>query len=235
MRAFCDRRDGKRTEGYARLYGERWSLRSEWNLWARFCALSLERNSEGARTVWLAFPPVALWLTLHWGFRRAEPRELSLRVFDWAIWWRTWSDPNGWDSRRPRWREGCWHPIDMLLGPVKYTTEDLETRQIAIPMPEGEYPATAVRQRCTWKRPRWFARTREFVNVDIRTRGGIPHQGKGENSWDCGTDGLCGYSTEGGSFESAIIDGVARALRSRAKYDGSARAKYPAPAGEGAR
>lgn len=216
-------------QGRAWLNLARLAFRWEWNLWSHFCGVEIERDYEGSWQLMLALPPVAIWLTIGWGFRGAEEREISLRIHDWAIWWRFWCDPNGWTAETPRWRDGCWHPLDTFLGRVKYTKQDIETRQIAIPMPEGEYPATAVLQRCTWKRPRWFARTRHFVKVDIGARGGIPHEGKGENAHDCGIDGLCGYSTEGGSFESAIIDGVTRALRYRAKYDGSARAKYPAP------
>jgi hypothetical protein len=230
--------DDKRTEGRAVMAGERWSLRAAWNLWSHFCGVEVERDDEGGWTLMLAFPPVAIWLTFSLGFHGSDEREVSLRVHDWALWWRFWTDPNSWSRETPRWRDGSWHPLDTFLGRVRYESVDLSTHAVVIPMPEGVYPATASVQRCTWKRPRWFARVREYVKVDIDRRGGIPHEGKGENAWDCGTDGLCGYSTEGSDLAAAVADGVRRMLRYRRKYDGNMWAKYEAPraspSGEGA-
>lgn len=42
--------------------------------------------------------------------------------------------------------------------------------------------------------------------------------GKGENSWDCGEDGLYGCGSEGSSLEDAITKTVSIVLRNRRKY-----------------
>jgi hypothetical protein len=235
MRFWASKIDKSWREGRAHLHAARRWLRVEWNLWSRFCGVEIDRRDmEGAWTVMLAFPPIAVWISFGGSFRGgAEARELSLRIHDGAIWWRLWCDPNGWDSGRPRWRDGAWHPIDSLLGRAKYTSVNLATHAVVIPMPEGVYPATATFERCTWKRPRWFARVRDFTKIDIDREGGIPHEGKGENSWDCGTDGLCGYSTEGHNLARAVADGVERMLRYRRKYDGTMFPTYPSPSAPG--
>jgi hypothetical protein len=229
MRFRWSRRE-RQAEGYAVLSGRWWSLRAEWDLWSRFCAAEIEGTYEGAWKLMLAFPPIAVWLTFSLPLRIAPEREISVSIHDWALWWNFWCDPNCWDSRIPRWRQGAWHPIDTLLGRAEYSKVEVGTHAVLIPMPEGCYPATATFERCTWKRPRWFARVRDFTKVDIGARGGIPHEGKGENSWDCGIDGLCGYSTAGHDLDAAIADGVARSLRYRQRRDGSRWAKYPTPA-----
>lgn len=222
--------DGKWWEGRAVLSeGRRGRLRAEWNLWAHFCGVALRRNESGSWTLFLAFPPVALWLTLSVGWRPGTQREVQVWIHSWALWWNFWIDPDVWDSRTPRWRQGWWHPIDTLLGSTEYSKVDLQRHAIAIPMPEGCYPATATFQRCTWKRPRWFERTRLFTEVSIEARGGIPHEGKGESAYDCGIDGLCGYSVEGHDIDAAIADGVRRSLAYRQRRDGNRFAKYPRP------
>jgi hypothetical protein len=55
---------------------------------------------------------------------------------------------------------------------------------------------------------------RDGVKLDIP--GGIPHNGKGENSWDCGDDGLWGCG--GDTVEEAIGHAVSSVLRSRRRY-----------------
>lgn len=155
-------------------------------------------------------------------------RELSLRVFDKGIWWHVWSDPNNWSSLTPRWRDGCWHPIDTILGRQKYTSEAIATQDVIIPMPEGGYAATVKLTLDSWKRPRapWMTK-RHRAQIDLKQP--IPHEGKGENPWDCGKDGLYGLSTPAASIPEAIANTVRSALESRRRYDGDAMAKYPAP------
>lgn len=181
-------------------------------------------------------------LTLHWGAEGIWPkwfrdrwerrygyneRELSLRFFDYGVWWHLWADPNNWSSKTPRWRDGSWHYLDTLLGKSVYSSESIAGADVLIPMPEGAYPATVKLTLDTWKRPRWLARTLRRASVDMKTP--IPHEGKGENSWDCGKDGLYGLSTCADTFEEAISKTTESALKSRRRYDGDVMAKYPAP------
>ena len=87
---------------------------------------------------------------------------------------------------------------------------------VVIPMPEGVYHGTAKIERRTWKRPLWFAFSRVSTTIDCPR--GIPFAGKGENSWDCGDDGLFGWGAEGPSIEKAIARGVESVLESRRRY-----------------
>jgi DNA (cytosine-5)-methyltransferase 1 len=109
-------------------------------------------------------------------------------------------DRGEWRAVDPWWIRGV--SIDLALVPCE------------VPMPEGKYPAVAKVERCTWKRPRWFGRTEIRAWLDIPK--GIPHAGKGENSWDCGDDGLFGIG--GASIDDAIENARRSVLRSRERY-----------------
>lgn len=97
--------------------------------------------------------------------------------------------------------------------------------EIMVPMPEGNYPASVTLERSTWGRKRWPWGRKVQYSTDLEIPGGIPHPGKGENSWDCGDDGL--YSiyapvrqgVQGlGDPQLAAIDAAQSVLMSRVKY-----------------
>ena len=209
-------------------WGERSVAHFEWNLWSRFCGVSIGRGEEEDLQCHLAFPPFSFWFGIALGWRSRTPKQVEVCIHDWAVWWRLWRDPmGGWDRSVPKWRDGNFDLPDFLFGRTKYSKVELEQKEVVIPMPEGPYQATAALERCTWKRPRWFAKTRDSVWMTIHGNG-IPHQGKGENFWDCGEDGLCGIG--GDSYEHAIARAVESVLESRKKYDGNLLAQYPNPA-----
>lgn len=137
--------------------------------------------------------------------------------FQRALWIYPWS--RRWEHRSsdPWWSRGkVIHFDDLLLGRTSFSTRTLARHQVLIPMAEGAYPATVRIEERTWKRPRWFAR--HVAGADIDIPGGIPFMGKGENSWDCGEDGLFGMSCPAASVEEAIGKVVATVLTSRRKY-----------------
>lgn len=70
----------------------------------------------------------------------------------------------------------------------------------------------------TWKRARWFTHKNVRASVDIPA--GIPHPGKGENSWDCGEDRTYGLTTKADTVEKAIAAVVESSLRDRRRYGG---------------
>jgi hypothetical protein len=123
-----------------------------------------------------------------------------------------------WRSSDPRWVRGWNIDIaDLLLGSRVYSREVLKSVETVIPMPEGCYAASIELDICRWKRPRWpFALTQYGSKVDIP--GGIPFAGKGENSWDCGDDGLWGSNPAAETVEDAIAAIVASVLKSRRRY-----------------
>lgn len=220
--------------GRAWWYVGRYVLGWSWNFTGHplFCHAYVAVNPDGEHTLGasIAVPFCALWVHLDtpWGSRlnnfcrRADQkygneRRIGVSVHDWAFWWDVWADQMEWRHSDPRWQHGAWHPIDTLFGRNQVTWRDLETRDVVVPMPERPYPAVCkVRERID-RRPRWFARRSLEAWLDIP--GGIPFPGKGENSWDCGMDGLFGIG--GRSIENAIGRAVVSVLTSRERYAGS--------------
>lgn len=215
------------TEGRCWLHwGERSCLEFNWCLGRNFCHLQFHRGGERGSGISIAMPLVMISISVstqkNW---RSAEREIDLSIHDWAIWWKLWGDPWGWDSHTPRWRDGNFNLPDFVLGKTRFQKELIETKDVIVPMPEGPYPATAKLERCVWKRPRWFAKVRNNVWLEIVN--GIPHEGKGENSWDCGEDGLFGIG--GSSYEDAIANAVESVLTDRRRYNGNMQAVYPHP------
>lgn len=127
-----------------------------------------------------------------------------------------WERRNEWRSDDPWWKKSIsLHVVDWLIGRARCETIDGETLNVVVPMPEGSYRATAKHQTRIWRR-RWYwpDLRRDSVWLDIPK--GIPFAGKGENSWDCGDDGL--FGTGGDNVEDAIANAVQSVLRSRRKY-----------------
>lgn len=206
----------------------------EANWWATFCMFSIRATGNGW-TLALAFPPVAIWLcfdgfglwrpqykaTMGWDNNREawlpDQREFSVSMSDWTFRLTPWGRSMEWRSADPWWVRGVSVDFRRLLGRQQYTNEVIKADMpIQIPMPEGIYQAVAKYERSSWKRPLWFHLTRLYTTVDVPK--GIPFAGKGENSWDCGDDGLYGYSVEGHDLEKAIGHGVESVLKSRRKY-----------------
>jgi hypothetical protein len=174
----------------------------------------------------VAIPPVALWWSIERSFS-LERRDTSITIHDWQLWWNVWRDDNSWDRSVPRWRCGNWDIRKTLAGDCVYRSEVLSERNVSIPMPEGCYPARVSLTRDTWRRPRWWTRTVYRAEVDMLVP--IPHQGKGENSWDCGKDALHGGCFLAKTYEDAIASVVCQVLSARRKYDGDLMASYPPP------
>lgn len=206
------------TVGGSEEFGFHWCLALPW-------LFSFYLTVAGFRpVVWLArllLPKMAADGTQHrmlHGY--PDEREIRFSIHDWSIWWSVWRNPMaGWSRAVPRWRDGNFHPLDVLLGKVDYSTRVLKSTPAMVPMPEGSYAATVELFESTWKRPRWFA-TR-MVRADVKLEKGIPFPGKGENSYDCGEDALHGLTTKADTIEEAIAETVQSALRSRRRYGGS--------------
>lgn len=150
-----------------------------------------------------------------------EEREFKISIHDGSLWLRLWGDPMGGWSRDMSWWlvNHCFNPMDFFFGMDKYTTKSLKTGECLIPMPEGSYPATYDLFVSTWKRPRWpFKRQLQRITIDIKK--GIPFEGKGENSWDCGEDATFGITCMARTLEEGIGELVATVLQSRQRYGG---------------
>lgn len=152
-------------------------------------------------------------------------RELSVCVFDWSVMSYLWVHPmdsNYGDHGRTKiskWRTLSFsvNPLD-LLGRRKCTTEIIEPeRVVLIPMPEGDYCGLLKVERRTWRRKLWPWWPLKLVRTsrDIECPDGIPFSGKGDNSWDCGEDGIYGTGFEVRSDEEACALFAASALQTR--------------------
>ena len=209
-------------------FTRRWAARVEWQFGKFMFRQKISFDpSESEIMLSFALPGISLYLSMS-GFRflrkmKAE-REIGITIHDWALWWSMWERSDEWNSRDPWWMRGCLHIDNLFLGKQRITSEEIEKKDVGIPMPEGVYPAHATLKRVTYKRPRWFTKRWYYVDLDIPI--GIPHEGKGENSWDCGEDGLFGISANGTSYEAAIGRAVESVMTSRRKYGMQV---YPSP------
>lgn len=185
---------------------------------------------------WHCFYPTSLLLVSvrRWGF------SVYLR---WFGFYASWNDDDGYEH--PQWevslhdgcvwlehpwiRQGEWrwsdpwwrkqivlHVVDWLIGGYRCETVKGEPFDVFVPMPEGSYRATATPKTMTWRR-RWYWPIRRRESVWLKLDPGIPHSGKGENSWDCGDDALCGIG--GDTVEDAIANAVRSSLRSRRRHE----------------
>lgn len=167
----------------------------------------IEENEDTAGwRVYVGFPRAFCgWLTAGspwWSQRRYKKHGyqyrpdmtvVSLRFHDRAVWWEAWHPTHEWHRGTPWWRYGSFNVWDWLVGKTTYTSETLFEQRAVLPMPEGNYPVVVKVGRSVWTRPRWRAMVRAGYHVDVEG-GYVPVPGKGENSYDCGPDGVFSQS-----------------------------------------
>lgn len=204
----------------------------EFYWWSPRFGVSVGTDDDGWN-VSLRVPPFALYVSLEglglwqptktcvatWDNNRKftipDRREFDFYISDWRVQLTPWGRWGEWARRDPWWIQGVSVDLkDLLLGRRTYAAEELALVPCHVPMPEGNYPAVAKVQRVTRGRTRWFSRTAQ--EVDLRIPKGIPFAGKGENSWDCGDDGLFGIG--GDSIDDAIQRARRSVTESRQRY-----------------
>lgn len=214
-------------------------------------------GNEGDVSVHLSLPFLDLWLVWdghgEWLTQRlalGAEVETGVRCYHidgrLVVRYDLWVDDSASSFGRPRsagWRSGYLQPgqrlANVLLGKVVHSETEHARVGAVIPMPEGGYPATVALSRAQWKRPRWFALVRYRTSTEVLDPlRCVPVPGKGENSYDCGDDGI--YSSSRSSVgpdaewvAAAVADLAGSAMQSRERY-GSGQAWVPAagwPAG----
>lgn len=236
------RQDDLRYWSYGRVWlrraGEWWNrrfgtLRLEWTVPCSHCGVNItigggDGGDDLGFTVGIPFL-LTLYITFEhafakrvfdYDFDRGDEREIGVYYFEGAIWWRVWvSGMGSWQRGAPwcRWyRQGSFH-FASLLGRQTYTCVTLqENIPVSIPMPEGIYTGTAKIEERTWKRTLWFAQRRTSTTINMPK--GIPFSGKGENSWDCGDDGLFSAGCDGADVQKAITHFAQSVTESRRRY-----------------
>lgn len=213
-----------------------WSIRKEpeVGLSLRLCLANWERVASishhlGFLSLYFGLegrPPKALedlWKK-EYGY---DSRELSVRgalftdKIEPNIRWNLWSDPDCWESHRPKWRDGSWYP----LGMVSYEHRDIaKDVPVEIPMPEGVYAGKMSLQRAQAVRgKKKIPIGKPFNTIDAAFPYGIPHDGKGE--------ALYGLSCPADSIPAGIGKVVAHVMRDRLTRKGKPHGTvYPPPA-----
>lgn len=219
-------------QGRGALYlGERLCFTAEWHWFTwRWFHVGLEVGGWGDHDILLSLCPClfALYLGVEglpqWLRRRLPDKErnCSIAFHNGSLWLNPWTFADEWHSRNPWWKRGLTlHIDDWLRGKLRYSVSALEERDVLIPMPEGAYPARAVLQEATWSRARWFPHSLLRVTITIDGERYIPFEGKGENSWDCGEDGIRSQTAPAKTIEEGVGNLVASVLETRARRSGS--------------
>ncbi len=198
-------------------------LGAEWKMPSRFCHCYGEIiGDENEVSVSLAIGLFSVWLHAE-GFLPKRlwriNRKTGVSIHDAAIWFEVWSDPNGWDSRDPKWQKFNFCPVDFFLGRQVHSSRVLKTERVLVPMPEGSYPATVNIEEAVWKRPRWPFPIRR-IGSEITPDKPIPHPGKGENSWDCDDDATYSMSCGATNAVDAAAALAASVMRDRERHGG---------------
>lgn len=197
-------------------HGRAWlgPLAWEWGFFRRASSLGV---SLGSRSFSIRVP----WLISLYVHARDDDafsrREFEIRVNDDCVWIsHPWVRQMEWRSDDPWWRKDIvLHVVDWLIGKARYEDVKGQPFRVVVPMPEGCYYAQATPSTSTWTR-RWYWPKKTRKSVSLHIPGGIGHSGKGENSWDCGDDGLWGCG--GDDVYAAIARAVESVLHSRRRY-----------------
>ena len=177
--------------------------------------IGFDRNMEETTFI-VMLPFIYLFLTCRdWS---GEDRELSLAIHSGAIWWHVWTPGESWSSETPWYRNGRFYFTDFFLGRMQYSSELIEERVVQVPMPEGCYEATIKLEKCTWKRPRWFKQVLTCIDANIPK--GIPFEGKGTCSWNCGKDATYGMVCPAKSIPEGVGIIVGSVLKNRVRNGG---------------
>jgi hypothetical protein len=197
------------------------SIRFEWDLLkkARFCHAYLKLGGEDDFQISIALPFVfAFWFSVRnfvpyrWLPRR-WPHETGIDISQWDIHISLWHDDSGWTKEKP-WQYLHVDLLKLIFGDTKYETRDLSSEDVEVVMPEASYPATIRMFESTWTWPRFKPQMR-VVRADVELKKPIPVPGKGENSWDCGEDGIYGGVYCASTSQEAVEAIRASALRQR--------------------
>lgn len=241
----ADRTDGDRPKWQSKLVeliGPNYGARVEWSLlYPRGFGYGIQIGRNGSESDLgldlYAGPLGSLWTRIRAPWlkwvrvsrdhpRWYEPRHTGFRFhpFDGAFF--TWEidQADGWSSSTPWWRAGSITKTT-ILGRVDHQTVEGDHGATSVPMPEGVYPATWTEKISTT----WYVRfpgtwidkvkgRRTSRRIDLSIEDGIPVEGKGENSYDCGMDGV--FGTSGSTVEEAVANCVRGVLRGRKNYGG---------------
>ena len=158
-----------------------------------------------------------------------ESFQTGFYILGGALWTQIWyPEMSDWSSQDKWYQHRCWsfNPIDFIFGSQKCNREEFAPKEsIEIAMPEGTYGANLKFEHFEWKRSRLPFFKKERYSVWANLPIGIMFPGKGENSWDCGMDGLYGTGAEYGGNKAEAIANIKASIvksvmRNRERYGG---------------
>ena len=106
---------------------------------------------------------------------------------------------------------------DGLFGCAGYSDKVLSEHKAHVYLPEGSYEVDITLSLSTWKRPRWPFPKRVY-RAEIRSESGIPVPGKGESSWDCGSDAVYSLTLPAKDVQEAVAAMTRSVLKTRNRY-----------------
>lgn len=220
-----DREGNKRHWLHGRAWFGNWCV--EWCLpsWQPSFSIAIKMPERQLAGFHACAGLLGLFLSHQWRQDCGGIRRIDFYWINGKLKFTPWSREWEWRSTDPWYVKGVsFNPADFLLGRMRHEhTIHEDWIETSVPMPEGSYPAKLRREERSWTRPRWpwwpFRIVQKYIEVELP--GGIPFEGKGENSWDCGEDGLWGCSSSSWSYEKAIGHVVESVLKNRKRYGGS--------------
>lgn len=150
-----------------------------------------------------------------------QARHTTLKVHPYEGCWIEWEWDHlahEWRSSDPWWRRWSLTKTTML-GRTSTDTKTVLWEPAVVPMPEGDYPGQLTLEWYTRRYVRWpgtLLHPTRAQSWRLEIPDGIPHWGKGENSWDCGMDGL--FGTGGSTREGAIARAVESVMEMRRRH-----------------
>jgi|GEM_PF-5739803 len=201
------------------------SVEWHWRLGKWGC--SLAANNEGT-SAHIATSPISLYVSTSMPENLSQisgltDKEVRVAVHGWTMCWSLWMDPNEYLSGEPFHRRGSVNALDKIFGKLNYESILLHEARVLVPMPERVYKGRVQITKDRWWRERQplpgVQERRFHLNMDEGEH--IPFPGKGENSWDCGEDGLYGLSGVGDEVEAvaAVVRSVLGTRRKRGGWE----------------
>lgn len=166
-------------------------------------------------------------------FTLTDSRRYGFYFHDWAFVWSFHQKVGESSSQDPWWMRQYIHIDDLFLGRTEYMTRDIyDAEKISFKIGDKEFVMDSIR----WFDATWFRRhipicwlEQKQVRVEMKISKPPMRAGKGENSWDCGDDGVFGvtqnwkharptWDNKVEMIRLAISDYAQRALKDAKRY-----------------
>jgi hypothetical protein len=129
------------------------------------------------------------------GYLHTASREFGIHFHGYAIWWCLWRDHDVWNSKD--WRHSSWHPFRNIKGRHSVEWKVIDEMKYVLPFLEGSYPIVIEKKLRIDRWKRWFTQKSIAFEVTVGYTNDqgefvglcVPHEEKGENSWDQDEDG----------------------------------------------